>query len=319
MWKYKTAALAAGVVLDLIIGDPHWFYHPVRMIGALIGKLENLLRRLFPGNHGGELAAGGVMALSVIAATGFAVWAVTAAADHFGPWTGWAVRTILVYLALAARSLRDEAMKVYRCLKAKDLDAARTAVSMIVGRDTAQLSAEGVAKAAVETASDAVIAPLLFLAMGGPVLGWIYKAVNTMDSMVGYRNDRYLYFGRCAAKLDDLLNLLPSRISAAAMILCCPLAGLDGREAFRIWRRDRRRHASPNSAQTESVMAGALHVQLAGDASYFGKTVRKQTIGDAGRPVEPEDIPRSCRLMLLAGALVLCAVLAGQILTDMLL
>ena len=306
--NYKTAAFAVGFFLDLLVGDPHWIYHPVRMIGALIQTLEKRLRSLFPSSAAGETAAGGVMAAVTVFLTGGVVWVLTAGADHVSLWAGFAVRTILTCMALASRSLRDEAMKVYRCLKTEDLVKARKAVSMIVGRDTDSLTGEGIAKAAVETvaenASDGVIAPLLFLALGGPAAGWIYKAVNTMDSMVGYKNERWLHFGRCAAKLDDLLNFLPSRISAAAMILCCPLLRLDMGNAYRIWKRDRYCHASPNSGQTESVMAGALHVRLAGDASYFGRLVHKPEIGDPDRPVQPEDIPRSCALMLLTGTFV---------------
>lgn len=174
---------------------------------------------------------------------------------------------------------------------------------MIVGRDTQDLTTEGVTKAAVETvaenASDGVIAPLFYLAIGGPVLGWAYKAVNTMDSMVGYKNEKYIDFGRAAAKLDDAVNFLPSRISAYLMIFACRLCGkdYDAARAKRIYLRDRRKHASPNSAQTESACAGALGLRLAGDASYFGKIVKKPFIGDRIRPTEPEDIPRANRLM----------------------
>ena len=174
---------------------------------------------------------------------------------------------------------------------------------MIVGRDTQNLTKEGVAKAAIETVaentSDGVIAPMLYTALGGPVLGFLYKAVNTMDSMVGYKNDRYLHFGRAAAKLDDVVNFLPARISALLMIGAAFLSGksYNGRQAWCIWHRDSRKHASPNSAQTESVCAGALGIQLAGDASYFGKVVKKPYIGDPKRQVEYEDIRRANRLM----------------------
>ena len=206
-------------------------------------------------------------------------------------------------------------MKVYRELKKDDLEAARYAVSMIVGRDTQVLDATGVAKAAVETVaentSDGVIAPLIYLAIGGPILGFMYKAINTMDSMVGYKNDKYMYFGRCAAKLDDVVNYIPARISALLMIAVSFLPGkaYDGKGAWRIWRRDRRKHASPNSAQTEAVCAGSLGVQLAGDASYFGKIVKKPTIGDALRPVEYEDIKRANGLLYRTAILCECLAL----------
>ena len=207
--------------------------------------------------------------------------------------------------------------KVYKALKKDDLEGARYAVSMIVGRDTQVLDATGVAKAAVETVaentSDGVIAPLIYLAIGGPILGFMYKAINTMDSMVGYKNDKYMYFGRCAAKLDDVVNYIPARISALLMIAVSFLPGkaYDGKGAWRIWRRDRRKHASPNSAQTEAVCAGSLGVQLAGDASYFGKIVKKPTIGDAHRPVEYEDIKRANGLLYRTAILCECLALIG--------
>ena len=219
----------------------------------------------------------------------------------------------MCYQLFAVRALKDESMKVYRALKKPDLSEARQAVSMIVGRDTDRLDEAGVTKAAVETVaentSDGIIAPMLYMAVGGPVLGWIYKAVNTMDSMVGSKNETYLYFGRCAAKLDDLVNFIPARISAVMMMLACIPCRFDRRGAARIFRRDRLNHASPNSAQTEAVMAGALGVQLAGDAWYFGKRYKKKTIGDAGRPVEPEDIPRANRLLYGSAALSLAVFL----------
>ncbi|MBQ8878098.1 MAG: cobalamin biosynthesis protein CobD, partial [Lachnospiraceae bacterium] len=219
------------------------------------------------------------------------------------PYIGIFVETIMTYQILATKCLRVESMKVYKCLKSEGLEASRRAVSMIVGRDTSVLDEEGVAKAAIETVaentSDGVIAPMLYTALGGPVLGWIYKAINTMDSMVGYKNDKYLYFGRTAAKLDDVVNYIPSRISAYLMILASVIAGksFDGKRAYQIYKRDNRKHASPNSAQTESVCAGALGIQLAGDASYFGKIVQKPYIGDDVRLVEFEDIKRVNHLM----------------------
>ncbi|MBE5865055.1 MAG: cobalamin biosynthesis protein CobD [Lachnospiraceae bacterium] len=223
----------------------------------------------------------------------------------------------MTFQILATKSLRVESMRVYKCLKQEDLEAARQAVSMIVGRDTATLDEVGVAKAAIETVaentSDGVIAPMLYTALGGPVLGFLYKAVNTMDSMIGYKNDKYLYFGRAAAKLDDIVNFIPARISAYLMIFSAFMSGkcFDGRNAFKIYKRDNRKHASPNSAQTEAVCAGALRIQLAGDASYFGKIVKKPYIGDAYRKVESEDIKRANRLMYLTAWLgeLLCLLL----------
>ena len=221
------------------------------------------------------------------------------------PVCGVMIEAIMTYQILAAKCLKVESMKVYKSLKEEGLASARRAVSMIVGRDTQVLDETGVAKAAIETVaentSDGVIAPMLYTALGGPVFGFVYKAINTMDSMVGYKNDRYLYFGRAAAKLDDVANYLPARISAFLMIGCAFIGGkeFDGRRAFRIYKRDNRKHASPNSAQTEAVCAGALGIQLAGDASYFGKVVKKPYIGDPVRAVEFEDIRRVNKLMYL--------------------
>lgn len=219
------------------------------------------------------------------------------------PMLGAVLECVMTYQMLAAKCLKTESMKVYQCLKHVSLEQAREAVSMIVGRDTKYLDEEGVAKAAVETVaentSDGVIAPMLYLAAGGPVLGFLYKAVNTMDSMVGYKNDKYMYFGRAAAKLDDFVNFLPARVSACLMIAASFLAGshFSGTGAWRIYQRDRKKHASPNAGQTEAVCAGALSIRLAGDASYFGRTVNKPYIGEAVRGVEYEDIRRANRLM----------------------
>lgn len=296
------AAACAGFCIDLCIGDPQGWWHPVREIGRLIELLEKLLRRCFPGTKRGELAAGAVLAAAVPAVTGGIAWGLLYGAGLVHPILRMVLMSVMSWQILAAKSLKTESMKVYYALKKNDVEAARYAVSMIVGRDTAVLTEEGIIKAAVETvaenASDGVIAPLCFLLLAGPVGGFVYKAVNTMDSMVGYRNERYLWFGAPAARLDDLANWIPARLTALLMILAAFfLPGFDGKGAWRIWRRDRRCHKSPNSAQGESACAGALGVRLAGDAWYFGKLQHKPTIGDDGRPVEAEDIRRANRLM----------------------
>jgi len=308
------AAAVCGFVLDLLLGDPAWLPHPVVGMGRCITFLERILRHVFPETPRGELAAGAVMAaalpLGTLGLSALALWlcGLVHPALKFGLSVLWCGQ------CLAVRGLRDESTNVYHKLVSSTLGEARRAVARIVGRDTEELSAEGVAKAAVETVaenfSDGVAAPLCYLLLGGAPLALCYKAVNTMDSMVGYKNERYLYFGRAAARLDDLANFIPSRLSALLLILAALLRGQDWRNALKIWRRDRRNHASPNSAQTESAMAGALGVQLAGPASYFGKIYDKPTIGDPLRPVEPGDILRANGMMVTASVLALL-LLAG--------
>lgn len=310
--KLYLISMAAGLALDLCLGDPYWLPHPVRAVGSLIGNTEKKIRRLFPQNKEGELAGGFFLVLLTLLITGGLCGLLLAAAGRAGAFVLFLSETVMVYYLLAARSLYGESIKVYHFLKKGEIEKAREQVSMIVGRDTASLSDIGIAKAAIETVaentSDGVIAPLFYLALGGPVLGWLYKAVNTMDSMVGYKNETYQYFGRVAAKLDDLANFIPSRISAGLMLLASAALFMDTKNAVRIYKRDRLNHKSPNSAQTESVCAGALNIQLAGDALYFGMLVRKPFIGDDERPVEYEDIKRANALMYMTTGLSFAAV-----------
>ena len=279
MLYYSMPALAAGFILDLMIGDPRWLYHPVCLIGNLIAFLEKILRKIFPKTDKGELAAGIVEVILVCLLSGGIPFLILHILYGISVWAGFALETFWCYQLLATKSLKTESMKVYDRLKNGTLDEARYAVSMIVGRDTQSLTEEGVTKAAVETvaenASDGVIAPML----------------------LGYKNDKYLYFGRCAAKLDDVANYIPARLSGWLMVAASAFVKMDVKNAAKIYRRDRRNHASPNSAQTEAAMAGALEVQLAGNAYYFGKLYEKPTIGDGIRPVEVEDIRRSNRLL----------------------
>lgn len=315
--RYHCIAFAAGVLLDLLLGDPHWLPHPVRLIGGLIERLKRWNRSGLTDRQ--KKKRGLMLVLVVLSSTVLVSGGILAGGYRLHPVLGCMLETLMTYQILALKCLKVESMKVYERLEAKDLPGARQAVSMIVGRDTGQLDEAAVARAAVETVaentSDGVIAPLLYLAMGGPVLGFFYKAVNTMDSMLGYKNEEYLYFGRCAARLDDGMNFLPSRISALLMIFVSLLPGrdFDGKNAWKIWRRDRLRHASPNAAQTEAVCAGSLGIRLAGDASYFGKIVRKPTIGDDIRPVEYEDIRRANRLLYRTAFLceILCLLIMG--------
>ena len=320
-----TLAILCGFVLDLLLGDPVIPHvpHPVVVMGRIITRLENRLRRVFPATSKGELAAGRVLAaalcLGTLAVTGLVCWG--GAALH--PAIGFLFQTLWCWQALAVKDLASESRNVYEVLALGDLPAAREAVGRIVGRDTQTLTGGGIIQATVETVaenfSDGVASPLLYMLLGGAPLAMTYKAVNTMDSMVGYKTDRYLYFGRAAARLDDAANFLPSRIAALVWIAASGIAGQDMGRAFRIWRRDRRRHASPNSAQCEAACAGALGVQLAGPASYFGKVCEKPGIGDCLRPVEPKDILRANRMLYAAGILALAAGLALRILAGVVL
>ncbi|MCD8052689.1 MAG: adenosylcobinamide-phosphate synthase CbiB [Lachnospiraceae bacterium] len=325
MLTASALALVLGFILDFFLGDPHGLWHPVQGIGWLITTWEKLLRRIFPKTPAGECAAGGLLVVLVIVSSLILPAAILFLACRWSMIAGVVVETVFCYQILAARSLQRESAKVADALQ-ESLPAGQRAVSMIVGRDTERLDEEGVVKAAVETVaentSDGIIAPMVFMALGGSLLGFFYKAVNTMDSMVGYKNEKYLYFGRAAARFDDLCNYIPARLSGILMIAAAWLLGFDGKNAAHIYRRDRRKHASPNSAHTEAVMAGALDIQLAGDAWYFGKLHRKDTIGDPIRPVEVADIGRSHRLMygtavlgliLLTGLRLLAAMLLGQI------
>ena len=310
-------AVLGGFLLDALFGDPAWLPHPVVLMGRCISALEKHLRTALPKTPRGELAGGAavaaVLSLGTLAVTGLACWA----AARLHPALGLALQMLWCGQALAAKGLAQESRNVYKELAKGDLPAARRAVARIVGRDTQNLTAAGVTRAAVETvaanASDGVIAPLLYMLLGGAPLALTYKAINTMDSMLGYKNEKYLYFGRCAAKLDDAANWLPSRLAALLWVAAAALTGNSARGAWRIWRRDRRRHASPNSAQTESACAGALGVQLAGPAYYFGEYYDKPTIGDPLREIEPRDILRANRMMYAESLLALVLGLAVRL------
>lgn len=326
---YHIFAFIAGFVLDLLIGDPHFIPHPVRLIGSLISSLDKRLN-CDAGYNSSEkklnlikYKRGMLLAFTVIFATFAISVIIIVAAYSINLYAGVIAEAVMTWQILATKCLRVESMRVYDALRTDGVDAGRKAVSMIVGRDTSVLGAAGVTRAAVETiaenTSDGVIAPMLYTAIGGPVLGFVYKAVNTMDSMLGYKNDKYMYFGRFAARLDDVVNFIPARISAYLMIAAAFIGGrqFDGKNAYRIFKRDRFNHASPNSAQTESVCAGALRVQLAGDAVYFGKLVKKKYIGDGLREIEYEDIKRANRLMYITAFL--CELLSVAVMSLVLI
>lgn len=326
---YHIFAFIAGFVLDLLIGDPHFIPHPVRLIGSLISFCDKRLN-CDAGYNISEKKVnlikykrGMLLAFTVIFATFAMSVIIIVAAYSINLYAGVIVEAVMTWQILATKCLRVESMRVYDALRTDGVDAGRKAVSMIVGRDTSVLDAAGVTRAAVETiaenTSDGVIAPMLYTAIGGPVLGFVYKAVNTMDSMLGYKNDKYMYFGRFAAKFDDVVNFIPARISAYLMIAAAFIGGrqFDGKNAYRIFKRDRFNHASPNSAQTESVCAGALRVQLVGDAVYFGKLVKKKYIGDGLREIEYEDIKRANRLMYITAFL--CELLSVAVMSLVLI
>lgn len=326
---YHIFAFIAGFVLDLLIGDPHFIPHPVRLIGSLISFLDKRLNSDVKYNSSENEAnltkykRGVLLAFTVIFATFAVSVIILVAAYSINLYAGVIAEAVMTWQILATKCLRVESMRVYDALRTDGVEAGRRAVSMIVGRDTSVLDEAGVTRAAVETVaentSDGVIAPMLYTAIGGPVLGFVYKAVNTMDSMLGYKNDKYMYFGRFAARLDDVVNFIPARISAYLMIGAAFIGGrqFDGRNAYRIFKRDRFNHASPNSAQTESVCAGALRVQLAGDAVYFGKLVKKKYIGDRLREIEYEDIKRANRLMYITAFL--CELLSVAVMSLVLI
>lgn len=311
-------AILCGFLLDLLLADPAWMPHPVVLMGKAITALERFLRCRFPATARWELFGGCLLAAILPLGTLLFTGGVCLLAAWLHPALGWIIQTVWCWQALAVRGLALESRNVYRALTEGTLQEAQKAVSRIVGRDTQSLTAEGVTKAAVETVaenfSDGVVAPLFYMLIGGAPLALCYKAINTMDSMVGYKNERYLYFGRAAAHLDDLAGYLPARIAALFWIAAAALTGQDGKNAFRIWRRDRRCHASPNSAQTESACAGALGVQLAGPAFYFGKRYDKPTIGDARRPICFQDILRANEMLYMASGLALAVGIVMRIL-----
>ena len=326
---YHIFAFIAGFVLDLLIGDPHFIPHPVRLIGSFISFLDKRLN-CDAGYNSSEkklnlikYKRGMLLVFTVIFATFAISVIIIVAAYSINLYAGVIAEAVMTWQILATKCLRVESMRVYDALRTDGVDAGRRAVSMIVGRDTSVLDAAGVTRAAVETiaenTSDGVIAPMLYTAIGGPVLGFVYKAVNTMDSMLGYKNDKYMYFGRFAARLDDVVNFIPARISAYLMIAAAFIGGrqFDAKNAYSIFKRDRFNHASPNSAQTESVCAGALRVQLAGDAVYFGKLVKKKYIGDGLREIEYEDIKRANRLMYITAFL--CELLSVAVMSLVLI
>lgn len=299
-------------ILDQIFGDPRNFPHPVVIIGKLISAMERFTRKVFPKTNIGELVAG-AFTWVIVATVSFAVpFIALVLLAKVNVWAAFALNTFWSYQIFASKSLKEQSMLVYRYLEAEDLPNSRKYLSWIVGRDTSKLDPEEITKAVVETVaentSDGVTAPMLYMMILGAPLGMLYKAINTMDSMLGYKNDRYMYFGRIPAKIDDVANFIPARITGLLMCLTAPLIGLDGRNAYRIYKRDRLKHLSPNSGHLEAACAGAMHIMLGGDSYYFGKLVEKASLGDPDREVRITDIPLSIKMMY-ASSLAMLALL----------
>ena len=299
-------ALVAGFLLDVLLGDPRWLPHPVVAIGKAISIFETIARRVLPVGPKWEMFGGAAVALAVMVLSALVPWAILRGATTLDIRLSLVLECLMCYQALATKCLGDAAMEVYACLARGDLPAARAAVAMIVGRDTAELDEAGVTRATIETvaenASDGVVAPMLYFAIGGAPLAFLYKAVNTMDSMLGYKNEKYLYFGRIPARIDDVANFIPARLTSLLMVAASVVCRLDWRKSLAVYFRDRNNHSSPNSAHPEAAMAGALGVRLGGDSHYGGRLVGKPTIGDDDRPAAADDI-RLARKLLYATAL----------------
>ena len=297
---YTTISIVIGYILDLILGDPYSIPHPVVAIGKLVTFCTNRLLNENSTSYRKKIN-GLIMVLIVVLASAFVPFCILYLVYSVHIYAGVIVESIMCWQILAAKSLKTESIKVEKALKENDIEKARYNVSMIVGRDTKELDAVGITKAAVETiaenSSDGVIAPLFYMLSGGAVLGFLYKGINTLDSMVGYKNDQYIDFGMAAARLDDIANFIPARISAFLMILSAFILKFDAKNAWRIFKRDRYKSTSPNSGQTEAACAGALGIELLGDAYYFGKLVKKPVVGDAIRNIEPDDIHNADKLM----------------------
>jgi adenosylcobinamide-phosphate synthase len=296
-------ALLVAAILDLLVGDPRWLPHPVRWMGWAIQRGETRFRCLpLP-----LAVSGGLMATGLILGTGFIALGIVSLAAWIHPWVGGAAELILLFYCLSARSLADAAMEVWRALVRGDLAGARRAVAMVVGRETDALDEAGVTRAAVETVAenlvDGFLAPLFWAALGGAPLALVYKMTNTLDSMIGYRNERYRSFGKVAARMDDVANWLPARLSPPLIGLAAALLNQNGRRAWRLARREGHRHSSPNAGRPEAAFAGALNVRLGGGSHYHGQWVSKPTIGREQRNATAADIPRAVDLMWLSAAL----------------
>jgi adenosylcobinamide-phosphate synthase len=298
MLKFEYQILIA-FLLDLLIGDPRWFPHPVRFIGKLALALETLLRKLVP--H--QKSAGILTVIVVLIITGAFAQALLSVAAAIHPYAATAMSIFILYTTLAARDLVKHSHAVYLSLKKNDLPEAQKRVGLIVGRDTGRLDKEGISRAAIESVAesmvDGVTSPLFFAVLGGPLGAILYKAVNTLDSTFGYKNERYINFGWAAARLDDVANFIPARLTAILVPFAALLSGNSFLNSLKILLRDRLKHTSPNAGHTEAAVAGALKIQIGGPNNYFGKLVEKPTIGDQIHLVAPKHIRKANILMLI--------------------
>lgn len=305
-------SLLIAFILDLILGDPYWLPHPIRYIGKLIHKLEKILL-VHEDTAENQKAKGVVLTLTTVGCVFLCYWLLVYVAALVHPKLAFVVEVWVFYQMLATRCLADEGMKIFKALKENDLEKARTQVGYLVSRETQHMTEEDIIKATIETVTeniiDGVVAPLFFAVIGGAPLGMAYKAVNTLDSMVGYKNEKYLHFGWASAKLDDLLGFLPARLTGGLVVLAALLLGMDFKRAAHVLVRDRNNHASPNSPYAEAPAAGALRVQLGGKATYFGVTTEKPTFGDDLEHIRAFHIKKAVQLLYVTSALSLMVLL----------
>ena len=306
--------------LDAVLGDPGWLPHPIRLIGRAIESGERLLRR-GPSSPRRDMALGGLLVSGVVSGTFLLSWMLLHVLTAWSWWLGCAVSVLLGSLCLARRSLKEHATAILLPLQAGNLDQARRMLARIVSRETQELDEAGIVRGTLESvgenSSDGVLAPLLYLALGGVPLALAYKAINTLDSMLGYRNERYVYFGKAAARLDDIVNFLPARLTALAIIAAAWLLRWVGREydgaaAWRITWRDGHKYAGPNAGYPEAALAGALGVQLGGPSQYFGRAIQKPTLGEPSPSLPPALITHS--LTLIDAASVVAVSICGALL-----
>jgi len=311
-----------GYFLDIAFGDPYWIPHPIIFIGKGISKLEAYLRSFFDKDRKAKLG-GVILAVVIIIGTYLIASSMLHIIKIYSPLLSKLVEVFMIFQILAAKSLAKESRKVYYPLKEGNIQEARRFLSYIVGRDTTNLEEEGITRAAVETVaeniSDGIIAPLFYIFIGGAPLGMAYKAVNTLDSMVGYKNEKYKDFGWASAKIDDAANFIPARLTGILIVIASLLLRYDFKSSFKILLRDRKNHSSPNCGYPEAATAGALNVQLGGTNIYFGKPVYKPTIGDKIRALDFDDINRTIRIMYVTSFLGVCLMGAVKFFIDLIL